>query len=53
MATERLSLLPDGRLLSRLKRRRHNGTTRMIFELRELIEKLAAPVPPRRFDPGT
>jgi hypothetical protein len=50
VATERLSLLPDGRLLHRLKRRWRDGTTHMIFEPLELVEKLAALVPPPRFN---
>ncbi|MGA2264728.1 MAG: transposase [Acidobacteriota bacterium] len=50
VATERLSLLPDGRLLYRLKRRWRDGTTHMIFEPLELVEKLAALVPPPRFN---
>jgi hypothetical protein len=49
VATERLSVLPDGRLLYRLKRRWRDGTTHMIFEPLELVEKLAALVPPPRF----
>jgi hypothetical protein len=50
LAIERLSLLPDGRLLYRLKRRWRDGTTRVIFEPLELVEKLAALVPPPRFN---
>jgi hypothetical protein len=50
VATERLSLLPDGRLLYRLKHRWRDGTTHMIFEPLELVEKLAALVPPPRFN---
>jgi hypothetical protein len=50
VATERLSPLPDGRLLYRLKRRWRDGTTHMIFEPLELVEKLAALVPPPRFN---
>jgi hypothetical protein len=50
VATGRLSLLPDGRLLYRLKRRWHDGTTHVIFEPLEFIEKLAALVPPPRFN---
>jgi len=46
LATERLSLLPDGRLLYRLKHRWRDGTTHVIFEPLELMEKLAALVPP-------
>jgi hypothetical protein len=50
LATERLSLLPDGRLLYRLKRRWRDGTSHVIFEPGELVEKLAALVPPPRFN---
>jgi hypothetical protein len=52
VATERLSLLPDGRLLLRLKRRWHDGTSYVIYEPLELVEKLAALVPPPRFNPN-
>jgi hypothetical protein len=45
LATERLSLLPDGRLLYRLKHRWRDGTTQVIFEPLELVEKVAALVP--------
>jgi hypothetical protein len=50
VAGERLSLLPDGRLPYRLKRRWRDGTTHVIFEPLELVEKLAALVPPPRFN---
>jgi hypothetical protein len=50
LATERLSLLPDGRLLYRLKRRWRNGTTHVIYEPLELMERLAALVHPPRFN---
>ncbi len=50
VATERLSLLPDGRLLYRLKRRWRDGTSHVIFEPIELVEKLAALVPPPQFN---
>ena len=50
LAIERLSLLPDGRLLYRRKRRWRNGTTHVIFEPLELVEKLAALVPCPRFN---
>ena len=50
LATERLSLLRDGRLLYRLKRRWRDGTTHVIYEPLELIERLAALVPPPRFN---
>jgi hypothetical protein len=49
VATERLSRLDDGRLLYRLKHRWRDGTTHVVFEPPELVEKLAALVPPPRF----
>jgi hypothetical protein len=49
VSTERLSKLADGRLLYRLKRRWRDGTSHVLFEPIELIEKLAALVPPPRF----
>jgi hypothetical protein len=48
VSTERLSKLRDGRLLYRLKRRWRDGTTHMVFQPLELVEKLAAIVPPPR-----
>jgi hypothetical protein len=50
LSTERLSLLPDGRFLYRLKRRWSDGTSHMVFEPLELVERLAALVPPPRFN---
>jgi hypothetical protein len=38
LATERLSLLPDGRLLYRLKHRRRDATSHVIYESIELVE---------------
>jgi hypothetical protein len=49
VATERLSRLDDGRLLYRLKHRWRDGTTHLVFTPQELVEKLAALVPPPRF----
>jgi hypothetical protein len=49
VATERLSRLEDGRLLYRLKHRWRDGTTHIVFEPQELLEKLIALVPPPRF----
>jgi len=49
IATERLSRLEDGRLLYRLKHRWRDGTTHVVFTPQELIEKLAALIPPPRF----
>lgn len=48
IATERLSPLPDGRLLYRLKHRWRDGTSHVVFEPLELIEKIAAVIPPPR-----
>jgi len=48
VSTERLSKLSDGRLLYRLKRKWRDGTTHVVFERIELVEKLAAIVPPPR-----
>jgi hypothetical protein len=50
LSGERLSRLDDGRLLYRLKKRWSDGTTAMVFEPQELIEKLAALVPPPRLN---
>jgi hypothetical protein len=50
LAAERLSLLGDGRLLYRLKRRWRDGTTHMVYEPLEMIERLAALVPPPKFN---
>ena len=49
VATERLSCMGDGRLLYRLKHRWRDGTTHVVFEPVELLERLAALVPPPRF----
>jgi hypothetical protein len=45
VALDRLSTLADGRLKYRLKRRWRDGTTHVLFEPLELIEKSAALVP--------
>jgi hypothetical protein len=50
LSNERLSHLPDGRLLYKLKRRWDDGTTHVIYEPLELMERLAALVPPPRFN---
>jgi hypothetical protein len=49
LASERLSHQGDGRLLYQLKQRWRDGTTHVVFETSELLEKLAALVPPPRF----
>jgi hypothetical protein len=49
IATERLTRLEDGRLLYRLKHPWRDGTTHVVFEPQELVEKLAALVPPPHF----
>jgi hypothetical protein len=48
VATERLSALPDGRLLYRLKRPWRDGTSAVIFERQDFIAKLAVLVPAPR-----
>ncbi len=50
VATERLSVLPDGRVLYRLRHKWRNGATQIVFEPLDLIGKLAALVPPPRFN---
>jgi hypothetical protein len=50
VATERLSLLPDGRVAYNLRHKWRNGATSVLFEPLELMEKLAALVPPPRFN---
>jgi len=49
LASERLTRRPDGRLAYRLKRPWSNGATHVVFDDLELLEKLAALVPPPRF----
>ena len=49
VATERLSSLRDGRLLYELRHRWRDGTTHVAFEPLELVDRLAALVPPPRF----
>jgi hypothetical protein len=49
VASERLSRLQDGRLLYALRHRWSDGTTHVVFEPLELIDRLAALVPPPRF----
>jgi len=48
LAAERLSQSADGRLIYQLKQRWRDGTTHIGFEPLELLEKLAALVPPPR-----
>ena len=48
MALERLEALPDGRLSYRLKTRWRDGTTHILMERRELLERLAPLIPPPR-----
>ena len=48
IATERLSELPDGRILYRLRHRWRDGTTHVVFEPLDLVARLAALVPPPR-----
>ena len=48
VATERLTALPDGRLLYRLKRPWRDGTTAVILETQDFMAKLAVLVPAPR-----
>jgi hypothetical protein len=48
LATERLERLPDGRLVYEFKRAWRDGTSRVVFEPLEFIEKLVALVPKPR-----
>jgi hypothetical protein len=48
VAIERLEVLPDGRVLYRLKRAWRNGTTHVVFQPHELLEKLSALIPAPR-----
>jgi hypothetical protein len=48
IASERLSELPDGRILYRLRHRWRDGTTHVVFEPVDLVARLAALVPPPR-----
>jgi hypothetical protein len=50
VATERLSLLADGRVLYHLRHHWRDGTTHVAFEPLELVARLAALVPPPRFN---
>jgi hypothetical protein len=51
VASERLSELEDGCLLCELRHRWRDGTTHVACEALELIDRLAALVPPPRFHP--
>ena len=48
IALERLEALPDGRLTYRLKRQWRDGTTHIVMERHELLERLAPLIPPPR-----
>lgn len=49
LATDRLSRSDDGRWVYRLRHPWRDGTTHVLFEATELVERLAALVPPPRF----
>jgi hypothetical protein len=49
VALERLSRLPDGRLVYRLKRMWSDGSTDVVYEPQDFMAKLAALVPAPRF----
>ena len=46
VSTARLAAQPDGRLRYQLKRRWRDGTTHVVFEPSELLERLVALIPP-------
>ena len=48
LALDRLEALPDGRLAYRLKTRWRDGTTHVLMERHELLERLAPLIPPPR-----
>jgi hypothetical protein len=48
IALERLSKTPDGKLLYELKTKYHDGTSHVLFDPLELIEKIVAIIPPAR-----
>jgi hypothetical protein len=48
VSTGRLAAEPDGRLQYQLKRRWRDGTTHIVFEPSELLERLVALIPPPR-----
>jgi hypothetical protein len=48
IAIDRLEALPDGRLAYRLKTRWRDGTTQVLMERHELLERLAPLIPPPR-----
>ena len=50
IAIERLKLLPDGRLQYRLKKHWRDGTSHIVFQPLELMERLAALIPAPRFN---
>ncbi len=50
LASDRLERGPEGRLVYRLRHRWRDGTTHVLFEPLELLERLAALVPPPRFN---
>jgi uncharacterized protein with von Willebrand factor type A (vWA) domain len=45
VASDRLSLNQDGRVVLTLRRRYHDGTSQLLFEPTTFIERLAALVP--------
>jgi hypothetical protein len=48
LAHDRLETMPDGRLAVRLKTRWRDGTTHILMERRELLERLVPLIPPPR-----
>lgn len=50
LANERLEERPDGRLALRLKTRWRDGTTHILMERRELLDRLVPLIPPPRYN---
>lgn len=48
IALERMSEAPDGKILYKLKNRYSDGTTHILFDPLELVEKVVALIPPPR-----
>ena len=49
ISNDRLSRLPDGKLLYKMKRRWADGTHSIVFEPMDLLSRLCALIPPPRF----
>lgn len=50
ISSERLEAMPDGRFCYHFKRLWHNGASEIVFDPLELVSRMAALVPPPRFN---